>query len=179
MFDIDGVLADFQAGYHRIEHMRGLPQTEVKVWDDLWNKEVWAEIRNSETFWWNLPPRQEFLEDRSLFSDISTMRSRHEVYFVTSRPGVNVRMQTERWLNEQGIYKPTVILSTRKAEIASGIHATHSIEDKAGNAVMIAYANPKCESYILDMVYNQFPHDVIGKRVKRVQTVRQFVEDCK
>ncbi len=174
MLDVDGVLADFILGYRGIEQKRGLPITLSDRWDDYTNDEVWKEINNTDTFWMTLSPTKELIDYPSLWVMLNEMNK--SIYFVTSRTGIDVRRQTEYWLNSYGIRRPQVIISNRKGEIARGIKATHSLDDKAGNAVIIGYMEKGCKSYLLNTVYNQFDQSVIGRQVMRIDTVKKFIE---
>lgn len=172
MFDLDGVLADFYAGYNKIEHDLGREPTVTKTWDTWWNKDVWKHIRSSPTFWESLTSRVTAVtKDR-----IRYLTSGADVYYVTARPGVNVALQTRAWLNREITFGGNVVLSSRKAEFAQAVNADFAIDDKAGNAVAIAYMAPKTRSFLLDTPYNQFPHDVLGRRVERVPTVNEYLD---
>lgn len=173
MFDVDGVLADFVGGYRRLQEKLGQKPTSGTRWDDYWDKAVWSYIKQSPSFWYELP----LLATEEEMAAINDLQDQADVYFVTAKPGFNAHQQTCRWLEKHGIYRPTVILSQHKAEIAKALEAHYSIEDKAGNAIMIAYHAPKCRSYLLDNEYNRFDHNVIGKRVVRVGTVGEFVRE--
>ena len=175
MFDIDGVLADFTSGYRGIEEKRGLPITTGDSWDDYWAKEVWNEIKASPTFWMELTPVPELMANPALWREMN--RLNQDIWYVTSRPGIDVRRQTEYWLRSFGIRYPQVILSNHKGEIAKGLNATHSIEDKAGNAVIIKYLQPKCDSFLIHTPYNaNMDHAVIGRQVKRIYSVEEYVK---
>jgi phosphoglycolate phosphatase-like HAD superfamily hydrolase len=174
MLDIDGVLADFSEGYRSIERKRGLPETFAVKWDDMSNKEVWNEIKNSATFWMELQPTQEFIKSPALWQVLND-RS-YDVYFTSSRVGVDVRRQTQYWLRSFGIRYPGVIISSRKGEVAKAIKATHCLDDKAGNALAVSWMAPGCKSYLLNTPYNQFDHEVIGGKVSRVDSVAEFIQ---
>lgn len=172
MFDMDGVLVDFLKAYRLQQRGLGLEPTMSDNWDDYNNARTWAAIRVSDTFWLEA----EATVARDAFQRIDRLQRRNDVYFVTSRPGVDVKYQTEQWLKARGIDGPTVILSTRKAEIAKGLGADWSIEDKPGNAAMIAYWSPATSSYLLDAPYNRFPHHVIGRKVIRIDSVGAYLD---
>lgn len=193
MFDVDGVLANFLEAFTRAakqydpnvplltygqaDPSNGVYQQERWDFDPSLISprivdKVWTKIKHPDsTFWLKLAP----LANEDTFDWLSEWRA--DVYYVTSRPGAWAKTQTEAWLKARGIYNPTVIISSLKGEVAKSIGANYSIEDKAGNAVMIKYWAPKCHSYILDWPYNRFPHDIIGSQVRRVDTVEEFLSD--
>lgn len=185
LFDIDGVLADFILGYTKLGVKMGLLQ---RSWSTLSQREwdmpeipkaaqnaIWEKIKADAWFWTQLEP----LQDKDVFAEIEDLQVSHAVYFVTSRPGVNVKNQTEMWLNERGIFRPTVLISSLKGQIASGLKATHLIDDKAGNCVYVAYESPRTQVYLLDREYNRFDPSVIGRKVMRIPDIKAFLETVK
>lgn len=171
-FDVDGVLADFGAGYDALCLKLGFvaPGPDAP-WDAKWEREVWAEIRSSLTFWEELP----LLAPAPVMRRIADLTA--DVYFVTARPGRQTKWQTERWLYEHEVRDATVIVSAKKAEFAQAVGVTHAIDDKAGNAVAIQYMSRATSSYLLDACYNRFDQSVLGTKVKRVLTVSEFLRD--
>lgn len=175
MFDVDGVLANFIEGFRaEYAHVHGRPfplsYDEIR-WDDLWDEKVWAGIKKSKGWWTMLTA----IPERRVFRRISAMANRHDIYFVTARPGYHAKAQTETWLRMQGVEDPTVVMSSKKGEIAKAIQADFSIEDKAGNATFIAYFSPNTRSYIIDRPYNQFDPLMIGSKVVRIKEIEQFL----
>jgi len=181
--DVDGVLADFVGGFATLANsMFGSPL--CKTGDPLWshwnhppglNKEqvstVWDVIKTDPRFWLNMGRLGTDRErDR-----LRALAERHEVYFVTSRVGIAVKWQTETWLKlHYAIPNPTVILASRKAEIAAGLQATHAVEDKAENAMCLAWFSP-AKSYLLDRPYNTYDPTKIGTdKVRRIYTLDEF-----
>lgn len=174
VFDLDGVLADFYEGYDRACVALGepVPPRSPWRWDDRWNKKVWEHIRHSPMFWRTLDP----LVPAQTFQRISKLGYNNDVYFATSRPGVNVKGQTQGWLSEQGIAFPTVVITGAKGEFAAAVKATHLLDDKAGNCVFTAYHYRDCKTCILDAPYNQYDPEVLGSKVIRVGTVEEFLD---
>ncbi|HTK95412.1 MAG TPA: hypothetical protein VL382_07210 [Terriglobales bacterium] len=173
-FDVDGVLADFAGGYKRLWskiHNQPFP-IHLNKWDDLWDAAVWEEIKTSPSFWVDLDP----LVVSATFRHIRDIADTGDVYYVTGRVGRYAKWQTEQWLRMHGVIDPTVIVSHKKGEIAAAISATHAIDDKAGNAVFVAYHSPKTASFVLDAPYNQFDHNVLGSKVARVYGVNEFLD---
>ncbi len=176
-FDMDGVLADFSSGYDRVCALLGVPAPGPDApWDAKWDAKVWGFIRTSRDFWRELDPLVG-LETLARVGDLRYQRGIAAVYFVTNRPGTEVKRQTERWLELHGVYAPTVILSGRKGEFARAAGVTHAIDDKAGNAVYTAYESPETASYLIDRPYNAFDPAVLGSKVKRISTVEAFLDD--
>ena len=185
MFDIDGVIADFVGSFTRLATGLGyldkpFSTDEQESWDfeqiDRTNyKDLWKRVATSDTFWLGLQP----LPDVS-FAAINELQWGNDVYFVTNRPGIRTKVQTEVWLKRQGIESPTVIVSARKGEVAKSIGATLAIDDKAGNAAFIKYYTDNAtDSYLIDRLYNQFPHKSLGSKVTRIKTVGEFLQACR
>ncbi len=170
MFDVDGVLANFGKGYDALcRKLNKQPPGPDAPWDAKWDDDVWREIKTSHTWWTELPA----IPDSNAFFRIAILKG--EIYFVTARPGIDVKRQTERWLMCRGIENPTVILSGKKGEIAAALGVDFSIEDKAGNAVYISYQSPATMSYLVDRPYNQFNPDMLGRKVVRIKEVEEFL----
>lgn len=181
-FDIDGVLADFIRGYTRLGKKYGLTETgdndnarygTVHLHGDVeLEDQLWREIKASPTFWMLLPEHV----TRTTFQRINALQDQHDVVFATNRPGLHAKWQTQQWLKNQGVEYPTVVVTAKKGEFARAAGVTHCIEDKAGNAVYIAYENPGIVSCLVDRPYNRFPADVLGSKVRRVASVDEFLD---
>lgn len=180
MFDVDGVLADFIAGFTKLGHelMPNLitPRTtlETKVWRaEPGDEKVWAAAVKSRSFWYDMPALVSDDECKS----IAAIADEFDTYFVTARIGLEAKRQTERWLDDLiGVSKPTVVISPRKGEVAAALFATHAVDDKAGNAVIISWLSRGTKSFVLDRQHNQFDRAVIGGSVTRIKTVSEFVD---
>jgi uncharacterized HAD superfamily protein len=171
MFDVDGVLADFSSAYDRQCVALGIaPPGPDAPWDAKWDGRVWDVIKKTVGWWLFL----QTIPEARVFRRINALQNTHDVYFVTARPGLAVKQQTETWLRMQGIEDPTVILSSKKGEAAAVLGADFSIEDKAGNAVYIAYQS-KTKSFIVDRPYNQFDPQMLGSKVVRIKEIEQFL----
>lgn len=175
VFDVDGVLADFQAGYKELCKELNRPLPEDERWDSMWDRVVWNRIRNSGSFWQTLPT----LATPRLMGLIGSISRRTPTYFATSRPGINVKWQTESWLSQHGLSNATVIVTDKKGEFCRAVDANFYIDDKAGNAVFTKYHVPKCYVYLLDKPYNRFDHNVLGSGVKRISNLEAFLEDIR
>lgn len=183
IFDIDGVLADFVYGFTSLAHeMYGSPvygtlsQKEWEKFDELDKKQidsVWKRINKNPEFWMSLPA----LATHGELQHVNYFAGNNDVYFVTSRhPYPGTKTATEVWLrNYVGILMPTVILSNRKGEIANVIKADALLDDKAGNPIAVQYISQRTTPYIVDRPYNQFDHNVVGTKVRRVKSVDEFL----
>ena len=109
--DVDGVLANFCGGMVALLRSLGcttnLPldnPTFPAVWywnkhygvpDDLWTK-AWQVINEEETFWVHLKDLPNTRQDVTTLHQVFS--NGHEIYFITSRPGLRSKFQTEAWL---------------------------------------------------------------------------------
>lgn len=181
-FDVDGVLADFILAFTmRGNEMYGTPisqSNDQPYWDGfpgMTKKHisgVWDSINNDDGFWSSM----RCLVSIPTMLRINALVTQHDVYFVTARRTRNAKRRTQGWLEHHGIYNPTVIISPAKGEVARALEVTHAIDDKAGNAICVQHLS-EAQSYIIDRKYNQFPHDTVGTKVKRVKTVEEFLDD--
>jgi hypothetical protein len=184
IFDVDGVLADFTAGFTALAsgmfpeftptratdqatyHWQGLDKKQVN--------EVWRAIDKTPGFWESLPP----LVDDSVFSGIGRLVFSRPVYFVTARPD-SAKIETERWIWGQGYYleNPTVITTKKKGEFAKAVGAGWCIEDKPSNASMVAWlTDGETKSYLLDRPYNRVSTELLASDVTRIYTVNEYLE---
>lgn len=172
-FDVDGVLADFDAGYRLKYHsIYGIMLERATRWDQSTDAVTWDLIRKDPHFWSDLHPAVPY----EVFGQIAALSEQHDVYFVTHRHGIRPRQQTEDWLADRGIYNPAVIVSGRKADVAAALKATHCIDDKFGNAYVVSLLSG-VKSYLLDRPYNQVDHGVVGGSVRRVPSVDAFLQE--
>lgn len=183
--DVDGVLADFRRAWADLVYQRygiEVPLNETS-WDELFaptggpggevTKALWNNIKQREDFWLRIPS---LLTD----SEVSQLREvlrDHSVYFVTARPGKYAKRGTELWLDTWFDW-PTVIISSRKADAANALNANYTIDDKPGNVLATYYQSPPDRKiYIRDHPFNQFDHQVAGRRIRRVRTLGEFLTD--
>ncbi len=184
VFDVDGCIADFVLGYTKEAKKLGFLKEEfnsdMMLEYDGFNitreqqDQVWEGILQPYSiFWMTLRP----LISRRIFEQINNLCVMHQVVFVTSRQGHNPQSDTTWWLRKYGITTPSVIITKRKGEIARALDADYSLEDKPENAAVIHWmADVKpCKSYIIDRPYNRV--DYLPKKIKRVKTVEEFLND--
>jgi hypothetical protein len=146
-FDIDGVLADFDAGFDALLHQldSNLVKFPLKgsqhppVWDwpqhygasDQLVDRAWSVIKNTTDFWRKLPA---FECANFVLGRANMLRALgHEVYYVTARLGAGAKAQTEDWLMANGAISPTVILAKDKGPVFSGLKLDAFIDDKPEN----------------------------------------------
>ena len=168
-FDVDGVLADFLTGYRAVESKLGLEPTYAPVWDAYLNDAVWHVIKDSSTLFWRHLP---MLASPHEFARINDLTYAFDVYFVTARPGVTAKTQTQRWLQLKGISSPTVIVSSKKGQVARAIEADFAIEDNLGNAIDL-WDHFVENVFLLDAPYNQG----LAPSVTRIKTVSEFLDE--
>src|SRR5512146_482983 len=122
-FDVDGVLASFIPAYQRLVVQVG-ERNLFQPGDDsdppCWHwpehrgytkaemSHVWELITHDPRFWSRLAPRED-ARTLALVVD-QNFQDRHDLYFITSRPGATAKAQTETWLRRHcGIEYPTVL----------------------------------------------------------------------
>lgn len=171
--DIDGVLADFNSGFiSLIKEMTGkeLPKvssTYPAVWNyhredslgvnKVTNKEetaVWERIK-AGGFWRSLDITK---DGRDALSWLNMMRYEgHQIYFITSRPGVYAKYLTEDWLSQYGYRNPTVLVvqsDRAKGQLAAGLGFDVFIDDKPNNCLEVAVFS-KAAVFLVNQPYNQ------------------------
>lgn len=175
--DVDGVLADFNSAY--IKLLKALPGQNLfpePYTPDTWYypeklgyskaqiDSVWADIKVNPYFWRDLEPYND--DDGSTADTIREWMSKHDVYFITARPGVSAKRQTEHWLQaylEPLSYPtPTVLVTSDKAGACEILSLDHYIDDRRSNIVDCATfcvheatGVPTVSLYLLDRQWNQ------------------------
>jgi hypothetical protein len=167
-FDIDGVLADFTSSYaKRIVKVTGenlfpTPLT-IPCWD--WDTHygytkdqiaaTWESIQDDSLFWQKLNP----IPDRELFARLNVLSKSHPMYFITNRIGKNCKQQTERFLYEQGINYPTVLIASNKLPILKSLKIEFFIDDRLAtmNEIITDTTKPQLATklYMPDTDYNR------------------------
>lgn len=184
-FDIDGVLADFCTAYeHEVVAMAGgvnlFQPWAMNVGPVTWNwpehygytKEivsaVWNKIKASNDFWLNLSA----LPEMDLFAAWHyQMRGNHEMYFVTARPGREVKLQTELWLRQRLSLEYneniTVLISDQKGMICRALNLDMYVDDKAENVQSVMDQSVTTNPYLIDRAYNR--HMNPGRRIASLE----------
>jgi len=148
-FDVDGVLADFSSAYAKrlieVTGMNLLPEGDPNDYIQTWywptdqftyskpqDKETWKSITSDDKFWLNLNPYPDAKDVVSKLADL--WDEGHEIYFITNRPGIKTKLQTEQWLINLGTgILPTVIVSEEKGLNARALKLDFYIDDKNEN----------------------------------------------
>lgn len=178
--DIDGVLADFNKPYvqllESIQHIRfpDVDETYPDTWDydkargvlGKHRSEAWTKIKESHDFWYRLPSLTGAEEFLGHLADFPTSV---DTYFVTSRPGLTSKIQTEQWLGERGYENPTVLISSQKGMCARALELDYYIDDKDENCVDVVAYSPttKCVQLIQPWNHRQ-------EGAQRVGTLKEF-----
>lgn len=198
--DIDGVLANFTQAYQALTikcangvnlfHPNDDKDPPCWNWPEYrgYSKEtvsaVWSEIKTSHTFWSELPETKDCSTLRLCILD---MQRWHEVYFITSRVGKDVKWQTEQWLVlHLGIERPTVLISSEKGLCARALKLDCYLDDNADNANDVIQATlPKTEKEFMaaaarivalnpEIVQDPFE---LGNRVQELPSTRVYLLD--
>lgn len=200
-FDIDGVLANFIPAYQDLcievagenrfllgdnrnppcwnwPQFRGYTEEEVA--------EVWKRIIASPSFWNGLEPLEGARTLAMVYEDLCR---RHDLYFITARPGARAKAQTEDWLGYYiaGMigYDPTVLISSAKGLCCKALKLDAYIDDNLDNVNDVSDVTaprnetgqrigaPTTRVYLLDMNYNQ---GVLYDGITRVRSVGQMLD---
>lgn len=163
-FDLDGVLANFEAAYAPLLSRvtgKNVPSSKPNIWD--WDKlyatkeqlsVVWNEIKTNPTFWTTLEPT-EFCAD-SLDYLNKCRAEGDDVYFITTRPGLNSAYQSRVWLEAQGFVDADVYIAgnaTEKSQIAQQLGLDFFIDDKPENCEAVSEVVPY--TVVLDQPWNR------------------------
>jgi 5'(3')-deoxyribonucleotidase len=150
--DVDGVLADFNSSFiNRVTSTTGRDLFPPRPFDiPCWDypeyygytreetSQVWETIKSDRFFWQNLPTYPTTLYD------LFTLAARFEghdddLYFITSRPGIRAKRQTENWLEARWpartVAPLTVLISSRKGDCARALNLDVYVDDRIENVV--------------------------------------------
>lgn len=182
-FDVDGILADFNAAYIALcIETSGRDLFPARPFDIVtWNypesygytaeevSRVWEVIKADTTFWFELEPYAGVVKFRKALANL--LSNGHDVYFITSRPGENAKTQTEAWLwrHLAMLEWPTVLISSDKGACARALKLTHYIDDRNENLADVVAYSPTTHTYRMQQPWNQH---IEGTRV--VSNLEQF-----
>jgi hypothetical protein len=188
-FDVDGVLADFCSAYERlIVKETGVNNFPPYAGEDRpsWNwpqvnhgytdqqiAGVWAAIKTSPNFWAALEETTDFFRFYNWFY---ATRTQHDFYFVTSRPGVTAKAQTESWFIHHLLYRPTVLISSQKGAICNALNLDYYVDDNAENIESVVNLSPGTGAFLIDRTYNR--HLNVGTRIPNLQRFLDTVGSC-
>ena len=173
-FDIDGVLASVMeawcAGFVAVTGVdRFLPRDRhephdydihtVRGYTDEDKRLFWRYVELSPTWWFDLPPLPCM---RTLQAHIHELLDEHEVYFITQRRGLRVKLQTEDWLRfHLDLHHPPTVLIVghgEKGAVAKALNLDAYVEDNFDNAVDVMKKSPTTRIFLVNRRYNQWEH---------------------
>ncbi len=171
--DLDGVFCDFVQAYQQL-HVETTGRDTFLPGDNIdpptWNwpqtrgyskgetTVVWERIKEDPYFWVRLQPQRPAYQVLSNAYDRLTHE--HELCFITTRTGMNVKAQTEQWLINWvvGLDRqfPTVLIAQyrKKGHIALGLGLDCYIDDNYENATDMVKESPRTRTYLLHRRYN-------------------------
>jgi len=182
--DVDGVLADFNERFiERTIDVTGTDLFPPRPFDiPTWNypehygydhnqvSAVWESIKADREFWFGLSPygwTREFLR---------RLREDDDVYFITNRPGLLTKTQTEDWLRlYEGPVLPTVLVSSMKGFCARALDLDAYIDDRDVNVVDVRIVSPKTRTFILGQPWNRTDILTAEKGIERVSRPLDFL----
>lgn len=188
-FDVDGVLADFNTGFiKRVIHVTGVdlfpPRPfDIPMWDypqhygytEAQVNAVWENIKADATFWRRLP---EYPGTESfLFGTIESLdREGNDVYFITSRPGIAAKKQTENWIRAAGLnwMEPTVLISSAKGLCAHALRLDIYVDDRWENCLDVVATSEGTKVYLLDQPWNQERSHPAIERISSLQEMNHL-----
>lgn len=175
--DIDGVLANFNAAYRmKLISVTGrdlIPEgEEPPCWEYATHygytkdedSRTWKDILADPWFWQFLAPLPgalsflDWVDTESRYGPVSGLIV---PYFITTRPGVDTKGQSERWLRPH-VENPAVLIarsSEDKGLLARGLGLTHFLDDKPENCHAVKTAIPSCDVWLLTARYNEWAHE--------------------
>lgn len=192
--DIDGVLADFNKAFiERVIHVTRKDLFPRRPFDiPTWNypehygysaKEVdtvWWHIINDTQFWARLPA---YADTNAALRYLGDRISCHgdDVYFITARPGLEAKAQTEAWLLGHWplahVPELTVLISQHKGMCAAALDLDVYIDDRDLNVTAVALCRDASQTRVLlmDRPWNR-DFDVTDLKIRRVTSVVGIAE---
>lgn len=191
--DVDGVLADFNTRYiERCVAETGRDLFPPRPFDiQTWNypesygytneevAKVWASIKADPFFWQMLDPYPgavaalDYLKTRIAAGD--------DVYFVTARPGIAAKSQTEAWLTALWPSRerpmPTVLIASNKGLAARTLELDVYIDDRWENVVDVKVSRYQTAVFLMDRSWNQDQEETFntgGRTVSRLVTAADY-----
>lgn len=184
-FDVDGVLADFNASFVQlVKEQTGVQLPELSdhypaEWDyhlsagvsREQDSQLWKHITESFNFWMRLSP---LAEGARIMKALAGVETAHDVYFITSRPGATAKFQTEAWLLKF-FALPTVLIAKDKGPLVKSLKLELFVDDKPENCNEVVEATDgKCITLMPDRPYNR--NRIVDYRVKRVKNLEGILE---
>jgi len=167
VLDIDGVMAGFVEGANRLAlDMTGKALASPALcWNWLTegpgetltpeeNKALWDCIGKSDTFWVDLP---ELPHAGALVTAANRWLAKgHDVIFLTTRTrGVDIKAQTDVWLQQAGVDLPrTILIAGNKGEVLAALKADVFVDDYAPNILDACAKSPNTNCILLAQPWN-------------------------
>lgn len=178
--DIDGVIGNFFQPYERlVVKLTGRdlfgpnkwPKALPQCWDwpqsfgytDEEIKWCWKYIKSHPEFWKSEP----HLPGMNDVKQINVVK--HDIYYITNRPGQGAQNVSHDWLTVHGIYDPNVIVVERKGPICAALGLDVYIDDKYENVIDCQKESPSTRTYMPDYPYNR--QGPVERRVESVYEV--------
>lgn len=188
IFDIDGVLADFNTPFAKLLSERsGIPLDQFTFTEWYWYRktgidkklvrQAWDDVVNNPAdFWLNL----KLINSPQTALDIMEIEDLGlEPVFVTAR-NPKLRAITNEWLYERlGIRNPYLILSPKKGHICEALDAIAFLDDKYDNCLdVLRMRGTKTLVALRDQPYNRStPPDPYLHRLSGVREFCQLLAD--
>lgn len=191
--DIDGCLADFNSRYIALTISRtgkdlfpprpfdittwSYPESYGYTKQDM--ASVWHEIRHNPYFWESLPRYEDVPAAMRLI--INAIQYGHDLYFITSRPGMLAKKQTENWLaaSMADVTRtppiPTVLISSEKGLACRALELDAYVDDRWENALDVSTTCTR--SYLLNRPWNT-QYAAGDHNIVRVDSVSEFLTTC-
>lgn len=191
--DVDGVLADFNKTFiERVISVTGVDLFPARPFNiRTWNypesygytkeqvDDVWQVIKADRLFWGSLEKYPTTLADLDCLTH-RIIVEHDDVYFITARPGVEAKYQTEMWIQHRSLYGaatwiPTVLISSHKGLCAQALDLDIYIDDRWENVAQVngmhwRNEKPRCKTFLMDRPWNQ-EYDAERNGIARVSSV--------
>ncbi len=179
-FDIDGVLANFHAGFiPLIQKVSGRDLFPANYEPTTWHypqllgyteaevKAAWDHISEDPEFWYRL----ESLPEAKTLTDNwrKILDAGHDVVFATARLGIACDMQTAAWLRNIGCTYTDVTITKDKGRFCVDRFVDCYIDDRLENVQDVAKTAPATRTYLLHRVLNAAPVDSGYTRVPSIE----------
>jgi uncharacterized HAD superfamily protein len=178
--DLDGVIYNFNSDFlgvlGRVSHSRVIiPENPFTTWQ--WPEKLgytaaeeewaWNYAKGPDGFWRNLPVYPDIN-----VQDLQWLQDEVDLYFITNRPGIYVKDDTEEALCDMLPRNPTVLISKHKGLCCKALDLDYYIDDNMENCRMVQIQSP---STILYMRAQQWNGPIDG--VIRTPSFSNFVDD--
>jgi uncharacterized HAD superfamily protein len=192
--DVDGVLADFNQAYvRRTISVTGKDlfpgkygEFEITTWNYPESygythaevSAVWRDIKADGYFWQGLGYYDTTHRD---IQELAFAHQTHgdDVYFITARPGVLAKLQTETWLTTRKkmathqSLPATVLISSKKGLAAQTLDLDVYVDDRWENCLEVAQT--KTKTYLFNRGWN-LEYDAAQYGIIRVQSVADMLQ---